>query len=116
MASELDALVASADLEIFKRLGVETQVVPAGADEPLDGTIWVQLRRPIETATLREVGVVRPQPEARVPVSMRPDLKKGDVLRMQGRAWRVAAAPERSRMSYVWIAPVEDIGPVDWNP
>lgn len=93
----------------FAALGTAGVLRPAAGGE---APVRVIFRRSDEDELLESARVVRGVPRVRIPFVDAPDLKKGDVVAIDGepRLWRLAEAPQRPGQGRVWRAMVEDLG------
>lgn len=99
--------------QTFATFGVPDCPWRAGSGAPATGVRTI-LRRPTDEQRIESLGVVKTKPLLRVPVVDAPTLRKGDLVDIEDKAWRLAAAPRKPGDGRVWYVEVEEVGPAGW--
>lgn len=76
--------------------------------------VRVILRRPTDEQRVETLGVVKAKPIIRIPAADAPSLRKGDLVDVEDRCWRLAVAPRKPGDGRGWLAEVEEVGPAGW--
>lgn len=76
--------------------------------------VRVILRRPTEEQRVEGMSVVKTKPILRIPVADAPTLRKGDLVDVEDRCWRLASAPRKPGDARGWLVEIEDVGPAGW--